>query len=208
MFFEEGWVPLSEVTSEVFRQLQGLQAKGQMGSGQDGLQTVLAISVWDICDACTKIGVTGPDGTVIAASKDLVAWANPRDLSNEHVNLMAGNVGSSTLPDDSGKLPTPDELRLRYGPFLNLPVVIPVNNFQSSLTFLEEEVSGNPEKDEAVITGARTIIGLVDAGGPVTREIARSKLGSALSRRKFKLAWSLASQHRTDLIAPNRWIGL
>lgn len=207
MFFEEGWVPLSEVTSEVFRRLQGFQAAGLLSAGT-GLTGVLAVSVWDICDACTKIGITGADGNVIPASKDLVAWADPRSLSNEHVNLVAGTVGSTTLPGGDGTVPGRDALLLRYGPFLNLPLVIPINNFQSSLTFLEEEVKNEDPKDEAVVNGARTILQMVKDGQLVTRDIARTKLGSGLSRRKFKNAWALAARHAPDLAAPNRWTGL
>lgn len=207
MFFEDGWVPLAEVTSEVFRRLQSLQAAGNPGA-QGALATTLAISIWDICDACTKIGVTGADGTVVAASKDLVAWADPRNLSNEHLHLMAGTIGSTSMPDDTGQPPSREALIRRYGPFLNMPVVIPVNNFQSSLTFLEEEVSGQAAGAAEITDAARTIVTAVDAGDLVTRDIMRAKLGSGLSRRKFKLAWGLAADHRPDLAAPNRWQGL
>ena len=208
MFFEEGWVPLSEVTSEVFRRLQGLHAAGEMGEMKQGLSKILAISVWDICDASTKIGVTSADSTIVPASKDLVSWADPGNLSNEHINLRFGSIGSTTLPGENGELPGQDELRARYGGFLNMPVVIPINNFQSSLTFLKEEVAGQPDRDETVLRAAQVIVKMVDSGELVTREIARVKLGSALSRRKLKMAWSLAAQHRPDLAAPNRWIGL
>lgn len=208
MFFEEGWVPLSEATSEVFRRLQALKVAGEIGAGQGGLKLILAISVWDICDAATKIGVTAADGTVISASKDLVAWSDPRALSNEHLDLRAGSVGSSTLHGKDGKPWSEAELKARYGPFLHLPVVIPVNNFQSSMTFLSEEVKVDPTKDDEVVKGARTIIGMLDDGKLVTREIARAKLGANMSRRKFKLAWALAAQNREVLAAPNRWQGL
>jgi len=209
MFFEEGWVPLSEVTTEVFRRLQGMQAAGDVPDGQgEPLGPLLAVSVWDICDACTKVGVTASDGTVIPASKDLVAWADPRDLSNEHINLRDGTVGSSQLPNEAGKLQTLVELQVRYGPFLSMPVVIPINNFQSSLTFLEEEVKSQRVNDDAVRGAAKTIIQMNDAEGLLTRDIARRKLGSALSRRKFKLAWGLAARHRPTLALPSRWDGL
>ncbi|MDJ0826381.1 MAG: hypothetical protein QNJ16_12825 [Rhodobacter sp.] len=208
MFFEEGWVPLSEATAEVFRRLQALKAAGGIGEGQGSLKLILAISVWDICDASTKVGVTAADGTVIAASKDLVAWADPRELFNEHLSLQAGSVGSSPISDAEDKAPSEAELKARYGPFLNLPVVIPVNNFQSSMTFLAEEVSGNPSKDEEIVNGARTILKMVDGGELVTREIARTALGATMSRRKFKLAWAIAAQHRDHLSAPNRWLGM
>ncbi len=207
MFSEEGWVSLAEVTAEVFRRLQGLHADGKVVDVKGGLSPVLAISVWDICDTASKIGVTGPDGTVIAASKDLVAWADPRELTNEHVNLAVGSVGSTTLADKSGNLPSREELALRYGPFLSLPIVIPVNNYQSSLTFLAEEVA-KPTRDEEVVNAARTILQSVDEGALVTRETMRQKLGASLSRRKFKLAWALAAQHRPELAEPNRWQGL
>ncbi len=208
MFFEEGWVPLSEVTSDVFRRLQTIKAAGEMGNPQASMQATLAISVWDICDASTKVGVTGPDGVVVPASKDLIAWADPEDLSNEHMNLREGSVGSSTLPDEDGKRPSVDALRLRYGPFLTLPVVLPTNNVQSSMTFLAEEVKNERADDETMIEAARAILQMVASGALVTREIARAKLGASLSRRKFKQAWALAARKHPDLRAPNRWIGL
>ncbi len=207
MFFQEGWVPLSEVTAEVYRQLQALQAEGNPGA-QKGLKTTLALSIWDICDASTKIGVTGTDGNIVSASKDLVAWSDPRELTNEHVHLQAGTVGSSTLADDGGKPPSPDEMRLRYGPFMSLPIVIPQNNFQSSMTFLKEEVENQAKSNQQVAEAARTILAAVEAGQPITRELMRAKLGSALSRRNFKIAWGLAAQHRPELAAPNRWVGI
>lgn len=208
MFFEEGWVPLSEVTTEVFRRLQSFSAAGDMPDTKGGLLPVLALSVWDICDACSKIGVTGGDGNVIPASKDLAAWADPRSLSNEHIDLRIGNVGSTQLPGQDGKLPDRDQLHLRYGPFLNLPVVLPVNNVQSSLTFLEEEVKNQDPGEEQVVNAAKAILTMVKNAEIVTREVARAKLGASLSRRKFKVAWSLAAQHHADLAAPNRWVGL
>ncbi|MCG6902177.1 MAG: hypothetical protein LJE68_05795 [Rhodobacter sp.] len=208
MFFEDGWVSLSEVTAEVFRRLQAMKAAGQMRDTGDGLRSMLALSVWDICDACSKIGVTGPDGVVVPATKDLIAWADPRELSNEHVNLLVGNVGSSDLPDADGNLPTREQLMLRYGPFVNLPVVLPVNNFQSSLTFLEEEVVKHDPGDEHILRAAQLILTMIEDGELVTREIARVKLGASLSRRKFKVAWALAAQHSPELATPNRWAGL
>jgi len=209
MFFEDGWVPLSEITGEVLRRLQALRAKAPAGETQTkGLSQDLAISVWDICDAAPKIGVTGPDGAVIPASKDLVAWADPMALSNEHVDLRQGNVGSSSLPDADGHLPDPAELAARYGTFLHLPIVMPINAFQSSLTFLEDELAAQKTRDEAVIEVARAIVARLDSGALLTRDIARREIGAAISRRKFKLAWAIAAQNRPALSAPARWVGL
>lgn len=207
MFFEEGWVPISDVTSEVFRAIQGALASGEMRPPKGGLTGVLALSVWDICDATTKFGVTAADGTVIPASKEILAWADPESLSNEHVNLRAGTVGSSDLPDEKGKMPSREQLIDRYGSFLGLPVVIPLNGFQSSMTFLAEELKRAHERDQMVVDAAKTILRMAEAGF-VTREVARTTLGASLSRRKFKQAWALASQHNPDLRAPNRWQGL
>ena len=205
MFFEEGWTPIAEITAEVFRRLQVLAAQEHDGKPpRKGIASDLAISVWDICDAATKIGVTGPDGEVIPASKDLVSWANPISLTNEHLNLRIGNVGSTTLDP----VPGIDELRARYGSFLHLPVVMPVNNFQSSLTFLEEEIRDQRSKDPEVIAVAKKLLEWVDNGSLLSRDIARSELGGKLTRRKFKLAWALAAQHKPDLNAPRRWEGL
>ncbi len=204
MFYEEGWAPLSEVTAEVFRKLQALKAAGDL---EGSLKGTLAVSVWEVCDACTKVGVTAEDGSVIPATKDLVAWADPLGLSNEHVNVRFGTVGSTTLKGEDGKLPGQAELIARYGPFLNLPIVIPVNNFQSSMTFLADEVKAQSFRDEAVVAAARTILQMAK-DGLVTRETATEKLGASLSRRKFKLAWAIAAKQVPELAEPNRWAGL
>ncbi|WP_172299496.1 hypothetical protein [Pseudoruegeria sp. HB172150] len=208
MFFEEGWIPLSEVTGEVFRRLQALKSEGKIGRGQGELKSILAVTVWDMCDAATKVGVTATDGTVVSASKDLVAWADPMILSNEHVNLIAGTVGSSDLLDEHGEMADDETLRQRYGPFYTLPIVVPVNNFQSSLTFLAEEVKADISEDEELMKGARTILSMIERKELVTREIARGRVGTSLSRRRFKLAWALAATKVPDLRSPNRWLGL
>lgn len=207
MFFDEGWVPIGEVTSEVFRRIQEFHAAGVIHDSNKNLKTLLAVSVWDICDASTKIGVTASDGTVISASKNLTDWSDPRAFSNEHMDITVGTVGSSKMPEDDGKIADRETLIARYGPFLSLPIVVPVNNYQSSLTFLEEEVKKN-SRDEEVVNSAKTILAMVKAGQMVTRSIAQAKLGATLSRRKFKLAWALAAGHHEELAQPNRWLGL
>ena len=207
MFFEEGWIPVSTASGEVFKRLQALNADGQIKDMKQGLKLHLSITIWDICDASSRCGVTGADGAVIEASKELVNWADPRSMTNEHLDLLVGSVGSTTLKDENGNMPTQAELEFRYGPFLSLPVCVPVNNFQSSLTFLEHEVK-NPLRDEEIVNAAKAIITMLDAGKVVTREIAREKLAATLSRRKLKLAWALAADHRPQLAAPNRWEGL
>lgn len=208
MFFEEGWVPLSEVTGGVFRRLQVLKSEGSIGKGQGSLRAITAVTVWDICEASAKLGVTGADGNVISASKDLVAWADPTVFSNEHVNLRIGNVGSSDLLDEHGELPDAETLLARYGPFLNLPVVIPVNTYQSSIGYMAEEVKGDLTTDKPLLDGAKTILAMAEGGEVLTRETARAKVGTALSRRKFKLAWAMAAAKRPELMKPNRWAGL
>ncbi len=208
MFFEEGWTPLSEITADVFRRLQVLRADKKIGRGQGSLGAILAVSVWDICEATTKLGATAPDGTVVSASKDLVLWADPTNLSNEHVNLRTGSVGSTELPDAHGELPDTETQIARYGPFLNLPLVIPINTYQSSVGYMAEEVREDLSQDTALIDGARTILSMVEAGELVTREIAKVRIGTALTRRKFKLAWAMAAAKRPDLKTPNRWQGL
>jgi len=207
MFFDEGWVPLSDATTEVFRRLQGLQAAGKVASEHEGLGTLLAVTVWDICDASTKIGTTAADGRIIATSKELVAWSDPSILSNEHLDLRVGTVGSSSLPGDDGKMADRATLLDRYGPFLSLPVVVPDNNFQSSLTFLEEEAAKSP-RDEEIVNAAKAIVTALDGGELVTRDTMRKKLGAGLSRRKFKLAWWLALQARPKMKEAKRWTGL
>ncbi|MEM1386287.1 MAG: hypothetical protein AAF748_00725 [Pseudomonadota bacterium] len=208
MFFIEGWVPVSEVTLEVFRKLQGLHVDGKIGKGHGSLKTVLGISVWEILDGATKIGATGPDGIVVDASRDLTAWADPTALMNEHINLQRGTVGSSRLPGEDGKVPEPTLQAQRYGAFYNLPVVIPVNSYQSSLGYLAEEVKDDASEDEGLREGARTILTMVQKGDLVTREIARARIGTGLTRRRFKMAWAIAAAKVPELRAPNRWTGL
>ncbi|MEL7117147.1 MAG: hypothetical protein AAGP08_16450, partial [Pseudomonadota bacterium] len=128
-------------------------------------------------------------------------------LSNEHIDLTVGSVGSSRLPGENGKMRTREDLHFQYGGFLSLPVCIPSNSFQSSLTFLEEQVR-QPLRDDEVINAARTILHMVKDGEMVTRPLATERLGAALSRRKMKLAWALAADHHAPLAVPNRFLGL
>lgn len=207
MFFDEGWVPMAEATAEVFRKLQELKDAGKIHESHKGLSSLLAISVWDICDASIKVGATLSNGVMITASKELVAWADPTALSNEHIDVRVGTIGSATMPDDSGTLADAETLTQRYGPFLGLPIVVPENNFKSSLTFLEEEAA-KPAHDDEIVQAARKLLGMVKAEQLVTREIARNKLGATLSRRKLKIAWAMAAKHAPDLTKPNRWVGL
>lgn len=208
MFFEEGWIPVSEVTQEAFRKLQALKAANKIGKGHGNLRSILAVSMWDFLDGATKLGVTAPDGSAVEASRDLVAWADPTALQNEHVDLQAGSVGSSQLPDEHGAVPDEAARRALYGPFMNLPIAIPVNSFQSSIGYLEEEVKEDVTEDAALLEGARLILAMVEAKELVTREIARSRIGTKLTRRKFKLAWAIASAKAPELKRPNRWMGL
>lgn len=207
MFFEEGYIPLSEATGEVFKRLQAYQAKGIIKDINKGLRPHLTIAIWDICEVSTKIGVTASNSSFIEASKDLVAWADPLSMSNEHINLQIGSVGSSELPGEDGSMRSRADLEFQYGGFLSLPVCVPANSFKSSLTFLEEQVQ-QPLHDEEVVNAARALLQRIKNGQIVTREIARDTLGASLSRRKLKLAWSLAAQHHKPLVQPNRWDGL
>jgi len=207
MFFEEGYVALSEATAEVFRRLQSFADAGIIKDIDKGLRPHLATTIWDICEVSTKIGVTAANSSFIEASKDLIAWADPASMSNEHINLQVGSVGSSELPGEDGEKRSRADLEYQYGGFLSLPVCIPENSFRSSLTFMEEQVK-QPLYDEQVIDTAKQILQRVKAGKLVTREIVRESIGSMLSRRKLKLAWGLASQHHEPLKAPNRWSGL
>ncbi len=208
MFFIEGWVPVSEVTLEVFRRLQALQAEGKIGKGHGSLKTILGVSVWEVLDGATKIGATNPDGTVVDATPDLVSWADPTALMNEHIDLRIGTVGSSRLAREDGSIPEATEQALTYGPFFNLPVVIPLNSYQSSLGYLGEEVKDDATEDTDLLDGARLILSMVDKGELVTRELVRSKIGTSLSRRRFKMAWAIAAAKVPELKKPNRWKGL
>lgn len=207
MFYEEGYLPLASVTGEVFRRLQAYRTQGVIAEMDRGLQPHLTTTIWDICDASQKIGVTASNSTFIEASKDLVAWADPRSFSNEHVDLQIGTVGSSQLTGEDGKSRSREDLQFQYGGFLSLPVCVPANSVQSSLSFLEEQVR-QPLRDQEVVNAAKTILQMVKDGELVTREIAKSKLGAGLSRRKLKLAWALAADHHPPLAEPNRWAGL
>lgn len=207
MFFEEGYVPLATASGEVFKRLQALKEAGKIADLSQGLMPHLTVTVWDICEAALKIGVTASNSAFIEASKDLLAWADPNDTSNEHVDIRIGTVGSSKLPGDDGKMRSREDLQFQYGGFLSLPVCVPANSFQSSLTFLEEQVK-QPLRDDEVLNAAKGILEMVKDGKMVTREIARENLGATLSRRKLKLAWALASDHHAPLKSANRWSGL
>lgn len=199
MFFEEGWASLADVTAEVFDRTLAFHAKAaEAAGGQVSQKRVLAdvaISVWDMCDAATKAGVTGVDGSLVPASKLLLAWDDPRKLWNSHVDLRIGTVGSGAA---SAGIP-PEELRARYGPFMHLPLAIPLNGVQSSMSFLEEELRQQGERDEETLGVAAKLIAAAESGRVMTRLIARQSIAATLSRRKFKIAWALASDKRPEL---------
>ncbi|KMW60826.1 hypothetical protein AIOL_000991 [Candidatus Rhodobacter oscarellae] len=207
MFFEEGYIPLSEATGEVFKRLQSLQANGKIADLSKGLKPHLTVTIWDICEVAIKVGVTASNASFIEASKDIVAWVDPREMSNEHLHMGIGSVGSSDLPGEDGKPMSREEREFTYGGFLSLPVCIPANSFHSSLTFLEEQVA-QPLRDDEVVNAAKTILTMVKNGEVVTRELARERMGAKFSRRKLKLAWALAADHHPDLTRPNRYAGL
>jgi hypothetical protein len=207
MFYEEGYMPLAQAASEVMGRLQALQAKGAVCDLSQGLGPHLAVTLWDICETAGKITVTSPNGTMIDASKTLVAWADPLAFSNEHVDLRIGSVGSSTLPGADGAPRSREDLVFEYGGFLSLPICIPESSFQSSLTLLEDYVA-QPLADAEIEAAAQSILSFVDTKPFVTRALAREWLGMSISRRKLKLAWGIAARHHLPLAEPGRWRGL
>lgn len=194
MFFEEGWATLSDVTADVVSRVQSFHAAHETGASEKRILADAALSVWEICDAATKAGVTSVDGRIVSASKALITWDDPRRFWNRHIDLRAGNVGSSMAAEE-----TVEAKRARYGAFLYLPLVIPLNGVQSSLTFLEEELSEDQKKDPEVVKVAAQIVAEVEAGKLITRDIARRRIATGLSRRKFKIAWTLATDKQPGL---------
>lgn len=199
MFFEEGWASIADVTAEVRDRVLAFHARAAEEAGKPlSTKRVLAdtaISVWEICDAATKAGVTTADGALVPASKALLAWEDPRRLWNRHVDLRAGTVGSGAAAAGT----PPEEMTGTYGPFLYLPLCVPLNGVESSLSFLEEELRQQSQRDEEMLTVAAKIIAAAEAGRTMTRQIARQTIAGSLSRRKFKLAWALATDKRPEL---------
>jgi hypothetical protein len=195
MFFEEGWISVADVTREVADRVQSFHAaQGGALPGDAEILAEVALSVWEICDAATKAAVTAPDGQVVQASKALLEWDDPRKLWNPHLDLRLGNIGSAAAGET-----TLEALRARYGAFLHLPMILPLNGVQSSLTFLEEELRDKPERDEETLKVAAGIVTAAQDGQLMTRGIARRGIGANISRRKFKIAWALACDHHPAL---------
>lgn len=201
MFFDEGWAALADVTAEVTERVMAFHARAAQQAGRPPVsrQTVLedvAISVWEICDAATKVGVTTPAGVLVPASRRLLEWEDPRRLWNRHLDLRMGNVGSAPIPGI-----TEAERVARYGAFLNLPVAVPENGVESSLSFLEEELAQKDATREAELEVAARMVAAFDAGQRFTRRMARADYGASLSRRSFKRAWAAAITVRPALAA-------
>ncbi|RMD90047.1 MAG: hypothetical protein D6811_11235 [Alphaproteobacteria bacterium] len=201
MFFEEGWAAIADVTAEVTERVEAFHARANAQSGgapvpRKAVLEDVAISVWEICDAATKVGVTTAAGTLVPASKRLLDWEDPRRLWNRHLDLRLGNVGSAPIPGV-----TDAELRARYGAFLHLPLAIPENGVESSLSFLDEELANKEANREAELEVAARIVAAFDAGQTLTRRLARAEFGAKLSRRSFKMAWAAAMDVRPALAA-------
>ncbi|MBV0910886.1 hypothetical protein [Anianabacter salinae] len=196
MFFEEGWTTVADVTDEVTERVQAFHAARAQGGTAlptaDVMQTDIAISVWEICDAATKVGAMTPTGLMVPASKLLLAWHDPRKMHNRHIDLRQGVVGSSPDADRA-------EAQSRYGAFLYQPLAIPTNGVESSLTFLDEELTSQSTRDPIVVDTAKMILAEVKAGALVTKRMMRQKAGNAITRRKFKIAWALAAEAHPPL---------
>ena len=70
MFFEEGWSALSDITAEVITRVQSFYAGQADAAGEERpsdkkMLADIAISVWEICDAATKVGAVSPEITIV-----------------------------------------------------------------------------------------------------------------------------------------------
>ena len=134
MFAPSGWISLYEVfylISAIFRE------KGRIGqyefTGDENFEVT-----WLFIQEAPEVAVCLPNGTALPASRALVLPENPYDNLNEHIDLMIGTVGSAHSPRQQKVPISREELQLRYGPFLHLPIIFQQQDFDDFFDELDK----------------------------------------------------------------------
>ncbi|WP_171208727.1 MULTISPECIES: hypothetical protein [unclassified Ruegeria] len=213
MFYVDGWTPLREVSLTVSRRRvreHGEQLKIHGVGGAD--RSLLTRSgtcgeVWEICANAKEVGVLLSNGAVAKASRDLVrdeSEDQPEEC-NRYVDLFDGTVGSGLHVDGWGvPLETWDEnyLRVRYGPFFGLPVLLSEECLTVAKNGGNQVSSASLDQSPKAISDA--VVRLFDAGEKHMRLDYKEIVAPDVSFRSFQTAWALAREERPELKTPGR----
>ncbi|NVK97446.1 hypothetical protein KQ247_18540 [Ruegeria pomeroyi] len=212
MFAPSGWISLYEVfylISAAFRE------RGRIGqynfTGDENFEVT-----WLFIQETPEVAVCLPNGTVLPASRTLVLPEDHFDNLNEHIDLMIGTVGSAHSPRHQEVSISKEELRLRYGPFLHLPIIFQKKDFDEFFDELDKAPehfldSSRPTteysdsvKDLSPRRLAGEIVALFDSNALTKFDDVKRSLAPTHSVRQFRFAWNLARELRPAISRPGR----
>ena len=212
MFAPSGWISLYEVfylISAIFRK------RGRIGqyefTGDENFEVT-----WLFIQEAPEVAVCLPNGKSVPVSRTLVLPDNPYDNLNEHIDLMIGTVGSAHSPRQQKSPMSEDEQRLRYGPFLHLPIIFQKKDFddffheldQSPEHFLDTfgavPKSTQGAKDLSPRKISEEIVALFDSDTLTKFDDAKKSLAPNQSIRQFRFAWNLEREIRPEISKPGR----
>lgn len=212
MFYQDGWVPLCDVAAEVRRRNdEALDITSEDASRDPSLRLQVweaysgaILSIWEILDNASEIAVLLPNGVVAKASRQLVEWDGTDRLSNSHLQIFIGTVGSA-IPEAADEEVGKDLANIRYGPFLGLPILLPQECWEIAAG-LRDASYAPPDQNTRItyVEVARQIIAAHDADKGLRKSDLKEQLASTWSARRFERSWAIASQERPALSKPGR----
>jgi hypothetical protein len=212
MFGPREWISISEVFWNISRVMQeNGEYRGVEFFGDENFEMT-----WLTAVEAKEIAVCLSDGSILAASRELIDPINVYDNLNNHIDLMVGTVGSAHSEKHSENPFSQNELLRRYGPFLHLPVLLPRDEFMVFFDGFELhpdlfidtsrslEVETAYPKNLSARAMAKEIVAAFDSGSLQSFESAKENIGPNMSFRQFRFAWNLAKEERPEISKPGR----
>lgn len=212
MFGPREWISISEVFWNISRvMLEKGEYRGVKFFGDENFEMT-----WLTAVEAREIVVCLSDGSILAASRELINPTNVYDNLNNHIDLMVGTVGSAHSEKHSQNPISQNELLQRYGPFLHLPILLPRDEFMTFYDGFELrpdlfidperslEVTATSPKNLSARAMSSEIVTMFDNGNLQSFELAKQSLCPDISFRQFRFAWNLAKEERPEISKPVR----
>lgn len=201
MFAPHGWISLFEVYHWFVDYMREHKSIGEIEFFGDEPYEL----TWEFAEIATEVAVCLPDGDTLPIARRVVLGGNIHDHENGFINLHYGTIGSSevfTYPENYNDI---ENFKTLCGPFLNLPVIFPRDDFEQYIEYL---ISGDDTEDESrddspKATASR-ILREFKEGKSVTFAEIKSKVAPIQSVRQFRFAWNLAVEQEPLLAKPGR----
>lgn len=216
MFFIKNWASVRSVTLALQRRKrQEFQEKTrnqeldfeerQRLYQLEYIETVT--EAWEIFERANRRAILLPNGSTVDVDQDIFNWPGINSLSNHHIDLTKGTVGSSDLNNDADDPYTIEARRELYGPFLGFTVLVPKNLLEYAKGKVDER--GEPSNKRVPISQspndvAKAIGASIDIGEKLTKTEYRETFAPNISVRAFETAWKIAVEQHPELAKPGR----